>query len=145
MSTLGFAADMVSLQVHLTDVLSDHPGLFAIIVTGLAVVFLARYLRSPWRNLPPGPPGLPFLGNALQIKSQSWRTFSNWRKIYGASLPILFQMTPFINSRARRRRHILSEYRWNVRHRPQQSQGSHRSARTTLRYLFRQTAARRRM
>lgn len=33
---------------------------------------------------PPGPRGLPFLGNAVDLpKTQPWITYSNWGKIYG--------------------------------------------------------------
>ena len=38
--------------------------------------------------LPPGPPGLPFLGNALQIPlAHSWLAFTEWAQQYGASPP----------------------------------------------------------
>ena len=35
-------------------------GLFATLI----VILLAQYIRSPWRKVPPGPKGLPILGNA---------------------------------------------------------------------------------
>jgi hypothetical protein len=54
------------------------------IVASLAIFFTARYFQSPWRRLPPGPRGLPLLGNALQLRSRQWLTFENWKKEFGA-------------------------------------------------------------
>lgn len=34
--------------------------------------------------MPPGPPGIPFLGNALQVqKSEAFRQFAEWGTTYG--------------------------------------------------------------
>ena len=43
------------------------------LLVGLLVVVLAvRYVRSPWRSVPPGPKGLPILGNVLQLQDKTW-------------------------------------------------------------------------
>ena len=41
---------------------------------GLNIIgFLAyRYWNSPWRKLPPGPTGYPFLGSALKLLDIPW-------------------------------------------------------------------------
>lgn len=50
---------------------------------GFAAIVL-RLLRSKTRNTPPGPPGIFFVGNALQIPKQSpWLKFTEWGKKYG--------------------------------------------------------------
>ncbi|VDC00277.1 unnamed protein product [Peniophora sp. CBMAI 1063] len=53
------------------------------VVAGLFLATIVRYFTSPWRKLPPGPPGVPILGNALQLVDKQWLKFSAWRKAYG--------------------------------------------------------------
>ena len=62
----------------------QNPNLFFIVFLWFVLVLVVRYLRSPWRKLPPGPPGYPLVGNAFELKGKQWLQFSAWRKIYGA-------------------------------------------------------------
>ena len=38
----------------------------------IAIILAVEYARSPWRNVPPGPKGLPLLGNVLELKDKAW-------------------------------------------------------------------------
>jgi hypothetical protein len=53
------------------------------ILLGLVVLSIARYITSPYRKLPPGPPGYPIIGNMLELRGQQWLKFTEWRKQYG--------------------------------------------------------------
>ena len=59
--------------------------LFCSIVLSRAIVVLIRQ-SSRRRKMPPGPSGLPFLGNVLQIPRFQWLRFTEWKEQYGESL-----------------------------------------------------------
>jgi len=47
-------------------------------------ICIVAYYRSPWRRLPPGPPGLPFIGSLLALKERRiWLNPTKWSKLYG--------------------------------------------------------------
>ncbi|KAI9444588.1 cytochrome P450 [Lactarius indigo] len=41
-------------------------------VLGLVLILIVLYSRSPWRRVPPGPRGLPLIGNVLELKDKVW-------------------------------------------------------------------------
>ncbi|KAJ7250654.1 cytochrome P450 [Mycena rebaudengoi] len=47
-----------------------------------AFVLFRSFQRRP-KFQPPGPPGLPLIGNLHQLSKRSWLTFSQWGEIYG--------------------------------------------------------------
>ncbi|VDB83460.1 unnamed protein product [Peniophora sp. CBMAI 1063] len=79
---LDLRLESVSLRSVL-EAAHRHTVLWTGIIVGLAVFLAVRYLNSPWRRLPPGPTGLPIVGNALQMVGEPWIKFSAWRKEYG--------------------------------------------------------------
>ena len=76
--------------MSLVQFAQTNPAITFGLTTAFVLAVSVRYLTSPWRKLPPGPPGLPLLGNTLQLRGEEkWMLFSAWRKAYGVSTPML--------------------------------------------------------
>lgn len=55
-----------------------------LLLTVFAYLLLRVVRRKTRLSSPPGPPGLPFVGNAYQIPSdRQWLKFDEWIKEYG--------------------------------------------------------------
>ena len=72
-----------------------HRILLIGVILGLIVFYVARYLSSPFRKLPPGPRGYPIIGNLLEMKTGQWLKFAEWHEKYGQfifSMPFFFRV-----------------------------------------------------
>ena len=79
---------LFSLRHFLPDFLGELVTAHAhIAVLCLTVVLLVRYLRSPWRSVPPGPQGLPIIGNVLEVRDKAWLFTEDCQKRYSGIFP----------------------------------------------------------
>ncbi len=81
--SLSFATPTVSLLVTCAQVLATFMSLlwlpFLVILVVICVI--RRYTFS---RLPPGPRGLPIVGNILDMPTtKPWLTFARWSELYG--------------------------------------------------------------
>lgn len=76
-------ASLFSLRHLLPDNVEEFVTTHAnVAVLCLALILLVRYLRSPWRRVPPGPRGLPIIGNALEARNKAWLFKEDCQKRY---------------------------------------------------------------
>ncbi|KAK7047907.1 hypothetical protein VNI00_006235 [Paramarasmius palmivorus] len=90
------------------------PAIFALLVV---FAYIAARLRSRdgIRKSPPGPKGLPFIGNALQIPNdRQWLTWEQWRRDYGDIIQITVLGQPNIILSSLKAANDLLETRGNV-------------------------------
>ena len=71
-----FVMDQLNLLAHKPTILA----LFACLI--VLVVFWNRVLTNR-RFRPPGPRGLPFIGNTFQLSGRTWLLFDKWKQEYG--------------------------------------------------------------
>ena len=74
------------LSLPIVKLIWETKTLTAGIVLGIVIIFTVNYIRSPWRKLPPSPPRLLVLGNALQLRNKSWLLSKDCKERFGEFL-----------------------------------------------------------
>jgi hypothetical protein len=76
------------LEMLTTEFYSTCASPWMLVCTFCTIVFLHKFLRKTALPFPPGPKGLPILGNALDIPCRSpWLTYWQWGKKYSKYFP----------------------------------------------------------
>ena len=83
--SMTFPFFVLTRDLRMDEVPKEYQTLALGVALTVFLTFFVRYIRSPFRKLPPGPPGLPILGNALSLRTAQWEVFTKWKKKYGTS------------------------------------------------------------
>lgn len=102
----------------------------------IASIYFLQRIISKRRSLPPGPRGLPLIGNVFDMPSdRPWLTFAKWADIYGMRTTIGFLILLTRSIFIRRRLFTINV--WSIFHRPQLTSRRLRTPRQTKRHLLR--------
>jgi hypothetical protein len=107
--------------------LSVRTELTVLLLLFLCGLYYLRYTRSPWRKLPPGPRGIPILGNIRDLNDKRWLTSSECKRAYGTLDSRLPSISGVLSDNRKR---CLPERLGKAYHRIEFTEGCGRSART---------------
>jgi hypothetical protein len=87
----------------LSQRLTARSGLIATLV----VILVAQYVRSPWRKVPPGPKGLPILGNVIHLRNRDWMYKKECKRKFRSSNSVVLLIPWLLGFTAEPSEHVM--------------------------------------
>ena len=118
--------------------MSDWTKTGALVLGSVTVLYIGRRALGPRRSypLPPGPPGLPWIGTVSGIDAGSpWITYNEWAKTYGRLKHVGSNVHDGSRHSEDRQLDVFSTV-WTRHHHPQFRKDCQRSTREPVQELF---------
>ena len=74
---------MMGLANVTNEVVFGHPSIATLIILAVVIITAKQFSNRRKGSPPPGPRGIPLIGNIFKLDEQPWLTLTEWKKTYG--------------------------------------------------------------